>query len=168
MTSASTATARALLVFAACIAGCAPARSTARPANGATVTGEDLRNSNEPVEVVLQRKVPGLIVTRTTTGEIALNIRGATSLSGGDTSPLYILDGVPFHPGSGGVLTGVNPIDIESVKVLKGAEAGIYGIDGANGVIVITTKRAGRDVDLRLDVAARRLAGDHATERSRW
>ena len=144
MTCASKAVALALLVSAWYIAGCAPARSTARPTTGATVSGEELRSTNEPVEVVLQRKVPGLIVTRTPTGEIALNIRGATSLSGGDTSPLYILDGVPFHPGSGGALTGVNPLDIESVKVLKGAEAGIYGIDGANGVIVITTKRAGK------------------------
>ena len=104
------------------------------------MTSEDFKNSNEPIEVVLQRKVPGLKVTRTTDGGIALNIRGAASFMGEPATPLYILDGLPFRPGAEGAITGVNPNDIASVRVLKGAEAGIYGSEGANGVIIITTK----------------------------
>ena len=129
-----------LLTLLACSIACAPARSKPAPAPNAAVTSEDLRNTDEPIEVVLQRKVPGLVVRRTGSGEIALQVRGATAFPGEDASPLFILNGLPFRPGSGGVLTGVNPSDIETIKVLKGAEAGIYGIDGANGVIVITTK----------------------------
>jgi TonB-dependent SusC/RagA subfamily outer membrane receptor len=112
------------------------------------VTSEDLRNSNEPIEVILQRKVPGLKVTRTSDGGIALNIRGATSFMGGSTAPLYILDGLPFQPGPEGAITGVNPDDISSVKVLKGAEAAIYGSAGADGVIVITTKLGAGSTDM--------------------
>ena len=53
-----------------------------------------------------------------------------------------MLNGSPFAPGTGGVLSGINPEDIESIRFLRGADATLYGIDGANGVIVITTKTA--------------------------
>jgi len=57
---------------------------------------------------------------------------------------LYVIDDVPIAPGSTGILTGINPYDIETIKVLKDpADTGIYGIRGANGVILITTKHAG-------------------------
>jgi TonB-dependent SusC/RagA subfamily outer membrane receptor len=123
--------------------GCAASQSPV-PATGSTVTSEDFRDPNEPIESVLQRKVAGLVVTRTGDGGIALQIRGVSSFSGRESPPLYILNGLPFQPGPGGAITGVNPYDIESINVLKGAQAGIYGIDGANGVIVITTKQPGR------------------------
>ena len=125
-------------------AGCGPARIGGEPAARPAVTGEDLQNPNESIESVLQRKVPGVLVTRTADGSIALQIRGNSSYNGTETPPLYVLNGHPYHPGAGGALTGINPYDIESIKVLKGAEAGLYGIQGANGVIVITTKMAGR------------------------
>jgi TonB-dependent SusC/RagA subfamily outer membrane receptor len=108
------------------------------------VTSKDFQDPNESIEQVLQRKVPGVLVTRTGDGGIALQIRGVSSYNGAVTPPLYVLNGVTFHPGPGGALTGINPHDIESIKVLKGAEAGLYGIEGANGVIVITTKQPGK------------------------
>ena len=135
-------TALSLSVLIGLFAGCASARS-APPATEAAVTSEDLRNPNEPIESVLQRKVPGLVVTRTDDGGIALRVRGISSYNGAETPPLYVLNGLPFQPGPGGALTGINPHDIESIKVLKGAQAGLYGIEGANGVIVITTKQPG-------------------------
>ena len=127
----------------ALLGACAPARSSP-PATGTTITSEDLDNPNEPIEAVLQRKVPGLLVTRTGDGGIALSIRNSGAFRGGDAPPLSILNGLPFQPGPGGALTGINPHDIASIKVLKPAEAGLYGIDGANGVIVVTTKQGGR------------------------
>ena len=92
--------------------------------------------------MVLQRKVPGLEVIREGNG-IALKIRGQRSFVG-DDAPLYVLNGSPFVPGPDGALSGVDPNAIESIQVLKGAQAGIYGIQGLNGVIVITTKKAGK------------------------
>jgi TonB-dependent SusC/RagA subfamily outer membrane receptor len=67
---------------------------------------------------------------------------------GGPTSfmlssePLYVVDGVPVDAGPNGTLNWLNPLDIASITVLKyGASTAIYGVRGANGVIVITTKR---------------------------
>ncbi|MFT6214529.1 MAG: TonB-linked SusC/RagA family outer membrane protein [Roseivirga sp.] len=80
-----------------------------------------------------------------------VNVRGIASLGNGATQPLYVIDGVPLNDvirsgGQGG--TGLNPIadinpnEIESMTVLKDASAvSIYGSRGANGVILITTKK---------------------------
>ncbi|WP_455587426.1 TonB-dependent receptor [Bacteroides sp.] len=68
-------------------------------------------------------------------------IRGFGSISASNT-PLYVVDGIPFN----GALNTINPNDIESVTVLKDASAGaLYGSRGANGVVMITTKRGGKD-----------------------
>ena len=124
-------------------AGCTSAasnKSSTPPTDKPDVTSEDLeRGRSEPIEVILQRKVPGLIVVRTPNG-VSLQIRGSSTLSG-SSRPLYVLDGIPVEPGPQGVLTGVNPHDIDTIKVLKGADAAIYGINGGNGVIVVTTKK---------------------------
>lgn len=122
---------------------CATSQTGKATESNSTVTSENLQNSNESLESALQKRVPGLVVRDTGDG-VSLMIRGSTSITGSDTPPLYILNGLPFEPGPGGVVTGVSLADIESVKVLKGAEAGLYGIDGANGVIVITTKLGGK------------------------
>lgn len=122
------------------VVACAPAPARRTTGDMSLITSEDLQDPREPIEIVIQKKVPGVVATRTADGGIALQIRGATTSRGNVEPPLYILNGLPFRPGPGGALTGVSPTEIESIKVLKGAEAGIYGIDGANGVIVITTK----------------------------
>ena len=132
-----------LAVLAALTSACA-AGTQREPSTRGTVTSEDLANPNEPIEVTLQKKVPGLRVTMTAEGELALEIRGGTSFRGADSPPLWILDGQPFEPGAGGVLSGINPQNIESIRILRSAEAGLYGSRGAHGVIEITTKRAGR------------------------
>ena len=141
MSSASRLFALPLAVLTGLTAACAAGNTQRDPSTRGTVTSEDLQNPNEPIEVTLQKKVPGLVVTRTAEGEIALEIRGGSSFRGADSPPLWILDGQPFSPGSGGALSGVNPQSIESIRILRSAEAGLYGSQGANGVIVITTKR---------------------------
>ena len=71
-------------------------------------------------------------------GEATIRIRGIGSMSASNT-PLYIVDGMPFS----GSISDINPNDVESMSVLKDASAAaIYGARGANGVILITTKRA--------------------------
>ncbi|WP_225553033.1 TonB-dependent receptor plug domain-containing protein [Sphingobacterium bovistauri] len=67
-----------------------------------------------------------------------VRIRGINSLSGGNTSPLIVIDGVPSRAGG---IDRLNPNDIESVSVLKDASAAIYGSRAGNGVILITTKQ---------------------------
>lgn len=142
MSSAARIVALLPAVLAGLTVACAAGNTQREPSDRATVTSEDLRNTNEPIEVTLQKKVPGLRVTRTAEGEIALEIRGGGSIRGAESPPLWVLDGQPFYPGPGGVLTGVSPESIESIRVLRSSEAGLYGSQGGNGVIVITTKRA--------------------------
>ncbi len=86
----------------------------------------------------LQGKVAGMDITKTT-GEIGEDVnillRGSRSIYG-DNSPLFIVDGLP------GNYSDLNPNDIESIDVLKDASStAIYGSAGANGVVIITTKR---------------------------
>jgi TonB-dependent SusC/RagA subfamily outer membrane receptor len=144
MTSSILRAALSVTVLVAPAMGCSSGGTRGTHPQTSTVTAKDIeRNASEPIEKVLQAKVSGLLVTRAADGSIALQIRGATSFDGSD-APLFVLDGLPMEPGPGGALTGVDPYNIQSIKVLKGAEAGIYGIRGFNGVIVITTKTAGK------------------------
>lgn len=123
----------------------------------------------------LQGRVAGLTITQQTGvpgGGFRVSIRGTNSLrnSAGDyqnrtsgNEPLYIIDGIPYfstpqsmtqvstsnaiYPFGSGAnpLNSINPSDIESVEILKDADAtAIYGSRGANGVIIITTKKGGK------------------------
>ncbi len=125
-------------------AACSSGSTNREPPVSPTVTSDDIaRNPSRPIEEVLQAKNPGVSITRTA-GGLAVQIGGPSAWDG-NRAPLYVLDGSPMQPGPGGVLTGVNPYDIESIKVLKNpADIAIYGMRGANGVIVITTKRTGK------------------------
>jgi TonB-dependent SusC/RagA subfamily outer membrane receptor len=119
------------------------AGSGGKPADGRSiVTSDDLQRSpGEPIENVLMSKVSGIVVTRAPDGGIAIRIRGPVSLSG-TNEPLYVVDGMVFQPGPEASLTGINPYDIASIEVLKDAAAtSMYGVRGANGVIVIKTKQ---------------------------
>jgi TonB-dependent SusC/RagA subfamily outer membrane receptor len=127
-------------------AGCASSgQKSSAPASKPAVTAADIEKTpSEPIEKLLQAKVPGLVITSTADGGIAVQIRGAGSFYSSD-APLYIVDDVPFQPGPGGALTGINPHDIDWIKVLKNPEdTGLYGMRGSNGVIVIKTKSPGR------------------------
>ena len=111
------------------------------PAKGADVTAEDMRTSPErSIEQQLMAKVPGITVSRTSSGALAIHIRGTTSIYG-NNNPLYVVDGLAVEAGPEGEMPGINPYDIESIKVLKDTEAmTMYGSRGANGVIIIKTK----------------------------
>jgi len=124
------------------------------------VNGSEIENQavNNPLET-LQGRMTGVNIT-TTSGVpgsgINVRIRGQNSIMAGN-EPLYIIDGIPFDSqslgssiSSGGIiprgsissLNAINPASIESIEVLKDADAtAIYGSRGANGVILITTKK---------------------------
>ena len=108
------------------------------------MTARDIQQTpGDPIEKLLMSRSPGVWVGRAPDGGIAVRIRGGSSSVNGNNDPLYILDGVPFTPGQGGSLAGINPYDIASIKVLKDAtDLTMYGSRGANGVILITMKRA--------------------------
>jgi TonB-dependent SusC/RagA subfamily outer membrane receptor len=124
---------------AGCVHRSAPPPSTAAPSS--IVTSEDIeRQPGQPIEQVLMGRFPGVTVERTANGGIAVRIRGATSIHGSN-EPLYVIDGIEIAPGPGGSLVGINPDDIASIQVLKEPdETALYGVRGANGVILIKTK----------------------------
>lgn len=123
------------------------------------ISSEDI--SKQPVSdplAALQGRVAGMEIVQNSGvpgSNFSVRIRGTNSISSGN-DPLYIIDGVPYTSSSlflgetsGGLLPGgmsplnsINPSDIESIEVLKDADAtAIYGSRGANGVVLITTKK---------------------------
>ncbi|WP_461108112.1 SusC/RagA family TonB-linked outer membrane protein [Spirosoma koreense] len=109
-----------------------------------TSLDQSLQGRAAGVQITQNSGAPGSATT--------IRIRGGNSIQG-DNEPLYVIDGIPFKndgAGSGSsfnVLSTLNPSDIESISVLKDASStAIYGSRGANGVVIITTKRgkAGR------------------------
>lgn len=134
------------------------------------VTGDEIiQPSVASFDQMLQGKVAGVQISQTSGapgGNVNVLIRGVSSITGGN-QPLYVVDGFPIGSGGGGSnmmsfasntyssagmanntqnrinpLTSINPADIESIEILKDASAtAIYGSRGANGVIIITTKR---------------------------
>ncbi len=104
-------------------------------------------------EQALQGKAAGVQITSANGlagGPVKVNIRGTNSITAGG-EPLYVIDGIPmttgdFSAGSLGsrtsALSDLNPNDIESIDIMKDASAAaIYGSRGANGVVIITTKK---------------------------
>lgn len=128
------------LMLAGCASSPNPDQAEPRP----DLTAEDIqRNPDMPIERALMARVPGLWVTRAPDGSLVMRIRRQTSINA-SAIPLFVIDGMVFDPGPNGSLTGINPDDIESVKVLKDpTDTAMYGVRGANGVIVITTKSSG-------------------------
>lgn len=114
----------------------------------------------------LSGRLPGVFVQTTNGlpgGNINIQIRGKGSLTAG-TDPLFVVDGVPYDNsyinsetflstgtiiGKVSPLNSINPDDIESINILKDAGSGsIYGSRGANGVVLITTKKGKQSTDL--------------------
>lgn len=113
-----------------------------------------------------------IVSSSTPTGSTRVVIRGLTSITG-NNQPLYVVDGIPLDSsvGDGGVsvwngnaesgdidygspISTINPDDIDSIQVLKGANASaLYGSRASNGVVLITTKKAsGEDAKIRVNV----------------
>ena len=126
-----------------------------------SVTVEDnIANQTTGVDQLLQGRAAGVQVLQNSSAlgsGVSVRIRGSNSLRG-NNEPLYVVDGIIIASAgedvlpAGGVgnsgqesqngLTGINPRDIESIEVLKDASAtAIYGSRGANGVVLITTKK---------------------------
>ena len=110
----------------------------------ATSSPEIQKRRHESIATILQGRTSGVLVSTNDRGELVVRIRGADSFYGSN-QPLYVIDDVPMQAGPGGALAGINPYEIESIRVLKGPpETTLYGVRGANGVILIKTRRPGK------------------------
>ncbi|RYZ29940.1 MAG: TonB-dependent receptor [Chitinophagaceae bacterium] len=116
----------------------------------ASIGGDRLRDVPSPnISQALQGRLAGVDISQTSTrpgATMQIRIRGTRSLSA-DNNPLIVLDGIPFI----GSLADINPNDIKSIDVLKDASAtAIYGSRGANGVILVTTEKGGKNRQPRI------------------
>jgi TonB-linked SusC/RagA family outer membrane protein len=128
------------------------------------VKGDALLTGNpaSSINQALQGKIAGVIVSQsdgTPGGGVNIQIRGNNTFTS-NSQPLFIVDGIPFEPpvtprsaentdgsieAASNALSFINPHDIESIEVLKDASAtAIYGSRGANGVVMITTKKGAK------------------------
>ena len=112
------------------------------------VTNEDITTGRSPqLAQSLSGKVSGLAVFNVNNSvdpAVKITLRGYRSLTGNNEA-LVVIDGIPMPPGSQTMLNLINPNDIESITVLKGGQAAtLYGSDGVNGALVITTKKGQR------------------------
>lgn len=123
----------------------------------ASISSKELSKAAVPgFDQALQGRLAGVVVTNDNGdpgGGVSIKIRGVGTVN--STEPLYVVDGVPLVnnagseiPTAGGngkvssPLANINPNDIETIDILKDASAAaIYGVRGANGVVIITTKR---------------------------
>lgn len=164
------------------IEGRAPVITKLNLANGAsTINDKDLnRVSAEGIDSAMQGKLPGANLqfnSGAPGGGAQLRLRGISTING-QSSPLYVIDGVVVSnveiPSGANAITAaaaggnasnqdnpvnriadINPNDIETVEVLKGASAAaLYGSKAANGVVIITTKR-GRNGENKVEVTQR-------------
>ncbi|MFT3747838.1 MAG: TonB-dependent receptor [Agriterribacter sp.] len=108
-----------------------------------TIKASDVNQGiNQSASHALQGRAAGVTVMQNSgaPGEgVEIRVRGSNSIN--DNSPLYVVDGI-----ISGDINGLNPADIESISVLKdAASAAIYGSRGANGVVIVTTKKGRRD-----------------------
>ena len=143
-----------------------------------TINADELVKAGAPnFASAMYGKAPGVRITQTqggSAGAVSINVRGLTSITG-NNQPLIILDGVPIRNGGTGKstdfaefgndgqirsngLVDINPEDIETISILKGASAtALYGSEAANGAVVITSKRA-KSGKLTVDFTAQVMA----------
>jgi TonB-dependent starch-binding outer membrane protein SusC len=108
-----------------------------------TVTDEEIGHvATRDMLELLRARIPGLLVSPRPGGGYRIRIRGTNSMRP-DAEPLLVLDGVPMSSSDvNTVLSGFTPDDIRQINVLKDvASTSIYGMRGAGGVILITTRR---------------------------
>lgn len=108
-----------------------------------SLSGDDIKNApnNNPLNS-LQGKVPGLLVTNSGSAGSSptIRLRGVATMNSG-TQPIYVVDGMILNN-----IDFLSPQDIESIEVLRDPSSlAIFGVQGANGVIIVTTKRADKN-----------------------
>ena len=109
--------------------------------SASTTRAEDEPMGEAITLVKMLARLPGVRVIELPQGEISVRVRGVSNSIIGNSDPLFVLDGIPLPSVETG-LNSINPNTIESITVLKDAgSTAMYGSRGANGVILIRTKR---------------------------
>ena len=126
------------IVIALLASSCGSSRGVASSNDKNTYSSSKVKVENaiayKDIYEYLQGRVPGVEIVGT-----SIRIRGINTATG-NTDALIILDGMEVSD-----VSDLSPSDVASVEVLKDSESTLYGMRGANGVVIITTKKAGDD-----------------------
>ncbi|MEL1240360.1 SusC/RagA family TonB-linked outer membrane protein [Flavobacterium sp. DGU99] len=161
-------------------AGYYSVKESERSGSIAKVASKDIEQLpiSNPI-AAMQGRMAGVNITQASGmpgGNFSIQIRGINSIRAEGNEPFYIVDGVPFSsqslgndaltggimPGTTSPLNSINPADIASIEVLKDADAtAIYGSRGANGVVLITTKK-GKSSETRYNIQSAATIGQVA------
>lgn len=110
---------------------------------------------------MIRGKVPGVTVGQAGPGQMpSIVIRGIGTNSG-QTQPLFIVDGLQTEN-----IASIRPEDVDSIDIIKDGTSAIYGMQGANGVIIITTKSAARQAAAQAEAAKAARAAKKAARKA--
>ena len=123
------------------ITACSSSKGVEEVDDPNVITEDEIHETNAvSLNELIARRAPGVSIEETPDGRINVVIRGRNTFTG-DETPLYVVDGIPVDPMADGSLPGVVISEIEKIEVLKSpAETARWGMRGANGVIMVTTK----------------------------
>ena len=111
---------------------------------------------------MIRGRVPGVTVGQASAGQMpSIVIRGIGTNSG-QTQPLFIVDGVQTDN-----IASINPDDVDEIDIIKDGTSAIYGMQGANGVIIITTKTAARQAAAQAEAAKAAKAAKRASKKAK-
>jgi TonB-dependent SusC/RagA subfamily outer membrane receptor len=111
---------------------------------------------------MIRGRVPGVTVGQASAGQMpSIVIRGIGTNSG-QTQPLFIVDGVQTDN-----IASINPDDVDEIDIIKDGTSAIYGMQGANGVIIITTKTAARQAAAQAEAAKAAKAAKKAAKKAK-
>jgi len=136
-------------ILAACaqntaVAGAGAASAPVAPRTANTIDSTVIANAGDrPLAEIIASRIPGVRLARAADGSLVLHVRGESSFLN-SSGPLYVIDGVQIEPDQQFNLASINPHDIASVEIVKDPSMlSMYGVRGANGVVIIRSKRPG-------------------------
>ncbi|MBR3012776.1 MAG: TonB-dependent receptor plug domain-containing protein [Bacteroidales bacterium] len=110
---------------------------------------------------MIRGKVPGVTVGQAGPGQMPNIVIRGIGTNSGQTQPLFIVDGLQTEN-----IASIRPEDVDSIDIIKDGTSAIYGMQGANGVIMITTKSAARQAAAQAEAAKAARAAKKAARKA--
>jgi len=122
----------------------------------------DAQTKYNDIFEMIRGRVPGVTVGQASAGQMPSIIIRGVGTNSGMTQPLFIVDGVQTEN-----IASINPDDVAEIDIIKDGTSAIYGMQGANGVIIITTKTAQRQAEAQAQAAKAAKAAKKAAKKKK-
>lgn len=121
----------------------------------------DAQTKYSDIFEMIRGRVPGVTVGQASAGQMPSIIIRGVGTNSSQTQPLFIVDGVQTDN-----IASINPDDVDEIDIIKDGTSAIYGMQGANGVIIITTKTAARQAAAQAEAARAAKAAKKAAKKA--